>query len=75
MGEDADMKIKAEKKWLDEEGKETSDHPASVTINLKVGDKVIDTAELNEKNGWSCEFIDLPSEASLVRTTFKSSAS
>lgn len=65
MGEDEDINVKVEKKWLDESGidiTQTGDHPESIKVTLvnQDTDTQLETVELNNANNWSYEFKDLP---------------
>ena len=65
MGEDADINVKVEKKWLDESGTDitqTENHPESIKVTLVNEDTntELETVELNSENNWCHEFKGLP---------------
>ncbi len=54
--------VKVQKNWTGDE-KNTEFRPRSITVELKAGDKVVDTKSLSADNGWKCEFTGLPKKA------------
>lgn len=50
------------KVWLDSEGKQLSEHPDSVRVELWRDGSLYDTVTLNQSNGWSCSWIMLDAE-------------
>ena len=47
--------INVTKEW-DDNNNSSGERPASITVELKIGDDVIETCKLNESNKWSCTF-------------------
>ncbi len=57
VGSEATTSVEVTKSWANDQA---SDRPESVTVNLLNNGTVIDTVKLNEANGWSHVFENLP---------------
>jgi len=57
--EDAIISIPVKKIWVDNDNKD-GNRPGSITVHLYAGGVEVASAELNEGNGWTTTFADLP---------------
>lgn len=63
FGEPNPWKLKLEKKWANDDPK---DRPKSVLVDVKLGEKTLETIELTKENGWKAERSNYPDPSTLI---------
>ena len=62
LGEPRDYTLHVTKKWSEDT---PESRKGALTVYLKIGDVELDSVELNEENGWTADFTQLPDPESL----------
>lgn len=63
FGEPEPWELKLEKKWANDDPK---DRPESISVDVKLGDKVLETIKLTKENGWKAELANYPDPSTLI---------
>ncbi|WP_317586738.1 Cna B-type domain-containing protein [Trueperella bernardiae] len=63
FGEPDAWKLKLEKKWANDD---PEDRPESISVDVKLGDKTLQTVELTKKNDWKAELANYPDPSTLI---------
>ncbi|MDK6829757.1 Cna B-type domain-containing protein [Actinomycetaceae bacterium UMB8039B] len=63
FGEPEPWELKLVKKWANDDPK---DRPESILVDVKLGDKTLQTVELTKENGWKAELANYPDPSTLI---------
>ncbi|MDP9834701.1 Cna B-type domain-containing protein [Gleimia europaea] len=63
FGDPDPWKLKLVKKWANDD---PADRPESILVDVKLGDKTLETIELTEENGWKAERTNYPDPSTLI---------
>ncbi|WP_072341995.1 Cna B-type domain-containing protein [Actinomyces urinae] len=63
FGDPEPWKLKLEKKWANDD---PEDRPESILVDVKLGDKTLQTIELTKENGWKAELANYPDPSTLI---------
>lgn len=63
FGDPNPWKLKLVKKWANDDPK---DRPESISVDVKLGDKTLETIELTKENGWKAERSNYPDPSTLI---------
>ena len=63
FGDPDSWELKLEKKWDNDDPK---DRPESILVDVKLGDKVLETIKLTKENGWKAELTNYPDPSTLI---------
>lgn len=63
FGDPDPWELKLEKKWDNDDPK---DRPESILVDVKLGDKVLETIKLTKENGWKAELANYPDPSTLI---------
>lgn len=63
FGDPDPWELKLEKKWDNDDPK---DRPESILVDVKLGDKVLETIKLTKENGWKAELTNYPDPSTLI---------
>ncbi|OFQ99402.1 collagen-binding protein [Alloscardovia sp. HMSC034E08] len=63
FGDPDPWELKLEKKWDNDDPK---DRPDSILVDVKLGDKILETIKLTKENGWKADLTNYPNPSTLI---------